>query len=291
MSNIVSTWEKIGPAKAMKYIETMNGNRPVRQPRVDFLANQMAAGKWRKTHQGIAFDTEGRLSDGQHRMWAIVETGLTLEFMVTRGVAVEDVTVFDTGLARNYSDAANFAGWNANPSAAALAKALARGITLMTPIVPADVIHNWYEFYKKQIDFAISLRSRFPGPLGKKFTLPMLAAFARASHTIDVDLLERFASFMRDGKTEFEADDAASVFRDAWMAKRLGTTGTETYFKTCAALRAFAARRSIKQLARVEGEVFDLPPLPTALRYSMKKSDNSPRAGKAARAAAMAAAA
>ena len=43
-----------------------------------WIARDMKAGHWRLTHQGIAFDPAGVLIDGQHRLWAIVESDTTL---------------------------------------------------------------------------------------------------------------------------------------------------------------------------------------------------------------------
>lgn len=46
-------------------------NRSVSWSRVESFHNDILAGKWKLTHQGVAFDREGQLSDGQHRLEAI----------------------------------------------------------------------------------------------------------------------------------------------------------------------------------------------------------------------------
>jgi len=43
----------------------------------------MKAGRWKLTHVGIAFDINNVLQDGQHRLWAVVFSGRTVEMSVT----------------------------------------------------------------------------------------------------------------------------------------------------------------------------------------------------------------
>ena len=262
-------WEEIGPDKAMKYLETMNGNRTVRQARVDFYAAQMKAGMWRPTHQGIAFDKDGHLVDGQHRMWAAVESKTAITIMVSRGLSPEDVEALDTVLTRNYSDVAYYQGWEpTDPMTGAVAKMLVLGPTgSRNRVIPAPVMHEWYEFYKEGIDFALHLRWNCAPSAGKVLTLPITAAFARAYYSVNKDVLARMGEVVKTGQYGVEADRAAFVLREAWLLKRMGATQGEPYFKTEAAIRAFVERRPIKKLQVTEGEIFDIPKLPKEKRY------------------------
>src|SRR2546421_9938431 len=72
----------ITPKKAAEYLERNTANRPLSARTVREFAAAMRRGEWRGTHQGIAFDTEGALGDGQHRPAAIV--GADLPGEVTR---------------------------------------------------------------------------------------------------------------------------------------------------------------------------------------------------------------
>lgn len=85
--------ETITPALATEWLEKHNTiNRNLSQSTVDCYAIDMKNGRWSLTHQGLAFDTNGNLQDGQHRLWAIVFSGVTLQMNVTRDVPVEEVT-------------------------------------------------------------------------------------------------------------------------------------------------------------------------------------------------------
>lgn len=75
---------------ATEILENHNSkNRNLSESTVQSYANDMKNGRWTMTHQGIAFDVNGTLLDGQHRLWAIVFANIPIEFMVTRGLPVE----------------------------------------------------------------------------------------------------------------------------------------------------------------------------------------------------------
>jgi hypothetical protein len=57
-------------------------NRTIGQRHVEGMASDMREGNWRLTHQGICFDSEGRLIDGQHRLSAVVLSGAHVKMLV-----------------------------------------------------------------------------------------------------------------------------------------------------------------------------------------------------------------
>lgn len=95
----------INPELAQQIMEKTNyNNRPLRKGRMTYWANIMKKGKWRYTHQGIAFDTTGALQDGQHRLAAAVDLGFTLDLNVSVGMPPENFGAIDVGAARSASD-------------------------------------------------------------------------------------------------------------------------------------------------------------------------------------------
>lgn len=277
-------WERINPALAYKYLETMGAsNRNVRQSHIDYLASQMKAGMWRRNPQPIIFDKQTRMVDGQHRMWAIIESNTTQEFAVARGLNPEDVAVIDSGLGRDYSDVAHYQGWNSDPLTSTIAKILVRGPGMASGKVPPQVVHEWYLFYQEQIDFSIAERNRSRAGRGKAISAPMTAAIARAFPIVGAETLDRFCGILKEGVVQFDADRAALTLRDAWLQGRLGNY-TEAYLKTEAAIRAFHQRRATKHLQKPADELFKIKPLPQNLRFESMHSAQSPRSGKEARA-------
>ena len=78
--------ELITPELAARYLELNIINRPVGTVWVIQLSRMMAARQYSLHHQGIAFDVDGFLIDGQHRLLAIIRSGVAVEMMVTRNV-------------------------------------------------------------------------------------------------------------------------------------------------------------------------------------------------------------
>lgn len=77
----------ITPDMAREMLDkNMENNRRVNHDAVRRYARIMKAGGWNLTHQGIAFDEQDRLIDGQHRLQAIVLANVPVEMMVTYGV-------------------------------------------------------------------------------------------------------------------------------------------------------------------------------------------------------------
>lgn len=99
---IKSAVEKVTPEIAAKMLEASDDikNRNLSDSHVKWLADQMAEGKWSLNGEAIILDDEGMIVDGQHRLWAVVNSGVTIESMVTRGVDRKGFATIDTGTAR-----------------------------------------------------------------------------------------------------------------------------------------------------------------------------------------------
>ena len=72
----------ITPELAEKWLSTNPNQRPVQDHHVQQLANEMKNENWRETHQGIAFNENGELTDGQHRLHAVIQSGKTVTMRV-----------------------------------------------------------------------------------------------------------------------------------------------------------------------------------------------------------------
>lgn len=122
--SIRSAVEKITPEIATQILEASADikNRSVREGHVEWLAAQMKAGKWVLNGEAIILDDENQLVDGQHRLWAVVQSSVTIESLVTRGVDRKGFATIDTGSARTL---ANVLGIVGEKYAASVAAALA----------------------------------------------------------------------------------------------------------------------------------------------------------------------
>lgn len=102
--SITTTKETITPQMAAEYLNHNVKNRRIRKDAVAMIARDIQAGRFRTTHQGIAFYEDGALADGQHRLTAIMKAGVPVEIMVTRGLKRDAMSAIDRGTTRNVAD-------------------------------------------------------------------------------------------------------------------------------------------------------------------------------------------
>lgn len=97
--------ERITPEQAAKMLQkNIEGNRKLRPSVVKALANDIKTGDWKVTHQGLAISTSGVLLDGQHRLQAIIQSGVPADLAVIYGCPDESFDVIDSGLSRSVAD-------------------------------------------------------------------------------------------------------------------------------------------------------------------------------------------
>lgn len=109
------------PALAQECLNRNKSNRPVAKNHVVGLSNAIKRGEWQLTHQGLAFDVNGNLIDGQHRAYAVVDAGISITTMISFGVSADAFEVLDYGRKRSISDVLALTGeQNTNNLAAAI---------------------------------------------------------------------------------------------------------------------------------------------------------------------------
>jgi len=102
----------ITPAQAQVWLDNGGPNRHVKKRTVNRYAAIMRRGEWRMTGEAIKLDGNARVRDGQHRLAAIVESGMTITMLVIRGVDEDAFDVMDTGKARTPADVLSIHGYS-----------------------------------------------------------------------------------------------------------------------------------------------------------------------------------
>lgn len=153
-------------------------NRPIRPPVVTDYRNDIRHGRWRYTAEPIKFDTDGYLIDGQHRMWAVVREGKSIETGVARGLEPEAQEVMDTGAKRTAANNLSMHGMkNSNQVAAAsrLAMVYQSGHLLRggTGTAGSSLTHSdVFEFIavhpemQDAVTYSLSVRNKIEMPTG-----------------------------------------------------------------------------------------------------------------------------
>lgn len=116
-----TTIEKVTPELAAEWLTRNTHNRNIRKRAVDTWASAMTAGQWVLNGESIKFDPEGVLVDGQHRLAAVVQSGITIESVVAWNVHMQSQITVDVGTRRSIAD---HLSWRGEANATGLGAAL-----------------------------------------------------------------------------------------------------------------------------------------------------------------------
>lgn len=114
--------KEITPAVAEALLQRNTINRPLNKNVVFRYARQMENGDWKSNGEAIRIGADGTLLDGQHRLAAIVKTGLSIPLLVVSGLEKDVICTIDTGKPRSIADHLEIFGVKGN--AAILAAAI-----------------------------------------------------------------------------------------------------------------------------------------------------------------------
>lgn len=86
----------VTPQMATQLLEHNQLNRPLRDNHVQRIARQIIEGKWKFNGDTIKIADTGDVLDGQHRLWAVIESKRTIETVLVRGVERDAFATIDT---------------------------------------------------------------------------------------------------------------------------------------------------------------------------------------------------
>jgi hypothetical protein len=132
---------KVTPVMAAHILEKNDQNRAIRQDHVDRLARDMKHGRWMINGETIKFTKDGKLLDGQHRLYAVLLSDETIDFEFVEGLPDDAMATIDTGRARGMQDVLKIGGHQYASEIAA-------------------VLRWWYNYEKKGISFKRSVSHR-----------------------------------------------------------------------------------------------------------------------------------
>lgn len=264
----------IGPELAEDLLALNTHNRPIRAAHVAELAHDMRLGRWRLTHQGIAFDVHGRLADGQHRLLAIQMAGVTVTTLVTTMVEADACGVIDTNAKRTATDALALSGradmlkgggGSVNTNAG-MWKCMLGGLESgLKAKITNERMFQFNDAHRAAGTFALTEFGKHPR-VRSIHVAPVMAAVARAYYSYRADLgrVQRFVSILCTGigaepGTAEETPLRLRGYLINVVSGRNSNAAGETYGKTAAALIAFMQNRNITKLYRPDHEPFPLP--------------------------------
>lgn len=248
---------QLTPELAEKWLGQNIGNRNLRRQKVQQYARDMREGNWHTSGQAIQFDWNGRLIDGQHRLEAVIESGVTVEALIVEGLDPRAREVIDTGAKRTASDALKFAGHTQDATllaaVARIADARENGYlrTAMATTVPqlsnSDVI-AWVEL-NPDVASAMLLARR----TGKAINIqPSVWAYClHELQKVDVGLAAEFAESIADMRLEGKGDPRKvllDIFHRAATGQRRKPGIAEGIYIVYRAWNAWVAGQQLTQI-------------------------------------------
>lgn len=246
--------ETITPKQAEKYLGFNTSNRPLRKRLVSQYAKDMAAGNWKLTHQGLAFNCDGTLLDGQHRLAAIAQSGVTIQMLVARGVDSKSQLVMDDHAKRSAGDALSLARneriTQADVAIIRGAAELSKGnLSASRERLTKQELDAVYDKFLSPIAF---VREKMPNNERGVTSAPVKAAIALAWFYVkDLARLGTFCDVLT-GRIlpENDGDRAAVVLRE-WLLRngiQHNESRLEGFKKTQRAIVAFSEHKDIGKL-------------------------------------------
>lgn len=256
---------------ALNWLERNSHNRPLRNADVQKYANDMRAGRWLPGGVVIKFAKDGTIINGQHTLWAVIESKTPIQVYVLTGVDPDVVMVEDDHARRRLTDVirlthpGSMVGNIHTAVATMLRHSMAwhrgDGGETRTAITRQQEM-SFLDENIECVEFAVKSMSNTGNKRGISIAA-VLAPIARAWHTEDRDKLKRFASVLQTGLVEDTKENVAITLRN-WLMAATATASTMAVKKTVyqrveRALRAFLDGEKLSLLRPSTEELFLMP--------------------------------
>jgi len=100
----------ITPEIAKQYLQRNTHNRKIQKAKVEHFVKLLLDGLWTVSNDNIAFDVNGVLVNGQHRLQAVIDSGISITQLVMFGVPESAQQYMDVGTPRTLNQALSLAG-------------------------------------------------------------------------------------------------------------------------------------------------------------------------------------
>jgi len=256
-----STTVLVTPEMAKSWLElNVPNNRAIRRPDVEAYKELIKAGRWQMTPEGIQFNTDGHLIDGQHRLTAIAEGRTSVWLVVWRDVPIEAMEYLNTGRSRSLADVLTVTGGVGSDVPAR--QMVSRAAVIYDIHWPSDRLRKQtvqhYEWVSERyLDDLVWAAKNYPGGVGgnvgqtsrKVRSAPIMGALALA-HRKNPEEVEVFTRRLDTGLELTENDPAYALRRYLDGGDMGGIKRIEFCY---AALRAVYASIHKRKLSVIKG--------------------------------------
>jgi hypothetical protein len=254
----------ITPEIAKNWLANNKNNRSLSSGVAEKYARDMLAGKWTLTHQGIAFYEDMTVADGQHRLNAIILSGVTIKMMVTFDVTKDSSLNIDSLKPRSNLDKIKIEGnheWINKTVISTINMLISVSGDTSRLLSTSQIIAKSEGKILKSLVYVSDKLSKNRPYLTNA---PIYAAVALAHFNgISESLLNNFISVYISGMATDKDDIAAIKLRDYLMSKEGQCHGRVkriiTLKKAQRAIHAFSKREYLSQLYEPKELIYSLP--------------------------------
>lgn len=263
-------WIDVTPEMALLWLDQCNPvNRNIHDKDVKRYARDMRGGHWRGDNpQGLIFAGDpfkdvgtARLLDGQHRLWAVSESGTTQRFHVSCNVDPAVIAVLDDGVKRNDADVYRVTHPDDVVKGRKEHTAIARQLLPQSRDLTRHDVLACMERHAEPIVWVTRLLSKGSTRMRGFRNAQTGAALVRATYHTDRETLERFIDVLASGMPiDVPRDGVVILLRNHMIGSTVRRVTTDQlYWKTERALMAFIRGENPRTLYAVDGEQFPLP--------------------------------
>lgn len=238
--------EVLTPEVARELLAENGHNRNLRPARVVQLAEAMRRGEWVLNGETVKIAEDGTLLDGQHRLKAVLDSGVSIESLVMRDLPVEVQDTVDTGRRRRLADQLAIEGHTDSHALAAALNMLHRfrnngrvdysHAGAPSPQQAVALIECEPEI-RDSLREARRVTKQTGGPIG------IFAALHHLFNEVDPEATKDFFDRLADG-AELAKDDPVLHLRAQLMKPRKDRTYSQSPSNTAALIiKAFNLRR------------------------------------------------
>tara|TARA_R100000734_G_scaffold8011_1_gene6367 strand:- start:796 stop:1632 length:837 start_codon:yes stop_codon:yes gene_type:complete len=207
--------EVITPEVADRYLRTNTANRALRPTAVKEYVAEMESGDWLLGCDAIGFDVNGVLINGQHRLNAVVKSGIASDFIVARNLPTKSKNALDVGKRRQLHERITIAGHKitvkeANICTLMLTPWSSNQVYKIKTHAQREQIVLLHQAFKPSITFVAEAA---PNSLGADLTAAVFLAEHSSKEQVR-DFLSLISTGVRCDGTTQPGDQAVRLYRD-----------------------------------------------------------------------------
>ncbi len=249
---------EVTPELAYQWLGRNYLNRKLDHALIDRYYRQIIYGKWRFIHQGIAFDKNGILIDGQHRLAAICKAKRAVEMLVFTNQTFNNHEVIDGGKIRTNLDVIKLELQDSRITTKHLLtlRSMFAGQKCLRPNWSSKELNDKYKKHSMAIDFAIQEMEPAYSPRIDDPTVR--GVIARAFYTVNEPKLRKFCEYLSSSTPSQPQMITELRERLVSYTNRREETRREIYRQTQYTLFAFLLDRETVAIPFCTKELFQL---------------------------------